>query len=219
MNPIRVLLADDHALVRAGIRSLLEKMKTVQVVGEAGNGRQAIELTRECNPQVVLMDIAMNEMNGLEATSRLVKELPGVKVVILSMHASEEYVIQALRSGAAGYLLKDAATAELDQAIQTVLRGETYLSPSISKSAIERYLQRVSQPEPPGSELTPRQREILQMIAEGKNTKEIAFTLGLSVKTVETHRALLMNRLNIHDVVGLTRYAMRIGLAQAETGL
>lgn len=219
MSAIRVLLADDHALVRAGIRTLLEKMAPVRVVAEAGNGRQALELAREHRPQVALMDIAMSEMNGLEATARLAKEMPGVKVVILSMHASEEYVLQALRSGAAGYLLKDAATAELDQAIRTVLRGETYLSPAISKTAIERYLQRVSQPEPPGSELTPRQREILQMIAEGKNMKEIAFTLGLSVKTVETHRALLMHRLNIHDVVRLVRYAMRIGLVQAEPGL
>jgi DNA-binding NarL/FixJ family response regulator len=219
MSEIPVLLADDHALVRAGIRSLLEKMALVRVVAEAGNGRQALELAREHRPKVVLMDIAMSEMNGLDATARLTKEMPEVKVVILSMHASEEYVLQALRSGAAGYLLKDAATAELDQAIRTVLQGETYLSPAISRSAIERYLQRVNQGEPPGSELTPRQREILQMIAEGRNTKEIAFTLGLSVKTVETHRTLMMHRLDIHEIAGLVRYAMRIGLVQAEPGL
>ncbi len=219
MNAIRVLLADDHALVRAGIRSLLEKMPRVQVVAEAGDGRRALELAREHGPQVVLMDIAMSEMNGLEATARLTKECPGVKVVILSMHASEEYVLQALRSGASGYLLKDAAADELQLAIRTVLRDETYLSPTISRSAIDRYLQRVSQTEPVANALTPRQREILQMIAEGQNTKEIAFALGLSVKTVETHRALLMHRLDIHDVAGLTRHAMRIGLVQAEPGL
>jgi DNA-binding NarL/FixJ family response regulator len=214
---LRLLLVDDHALVRAGIRSLLEKMPEVEVVAEAGDGRTALELAREHRPDVVLMDLAMSELNGLEATARLKKELPETKVVILSMHTNEEYVVQALRAGAAGYLVKDAAAVELQVGLRTVARGERYLSPSISPEAIAAYEARAANG--PTAHLTPRQREILQLIAEGKNTKEIAYTLGVSVKTVETHRALLMVRLKIFDVPGLVRYAMRIGLVQGERGL
>jgi DNA-binding NarL/FixJ family response regulator len=163
-------------------------------------------------PNMVLMDIAMAGLNGLEATARIIKEFPQVRIIILSMHANEEYVLQTLRAGAAGYLLKDAATAELELAIQAVAKGDTYLSPAISKRVIEDYVGRTSGQKGPAEQLTPRQREILQMVAEGKSTKEIAFLLNLSVKTVETHRAQLMDRLDIHDVPGLVRHAMRTGL-------
>jgi len=213
-NTTRVLLADDHHLVRAGIRSLLEKMPGIEVVGEASNGREALELVKAQMPDVVLLDIAMTELGGLEALSRITKNFSTVKVVILSAHANEEYVIRALRSGAAGYMLKDAATAELELALKSIAEGKTYLSPSISRTVIDSYLARVGDGGPL-EQLTSRQREILQMIAEGKNTKEIASTLEISVKTVEAHRLQLMARLGIHDVPGLVRYAIRSGLVSA----
>jgi DNA-binding NarL/FixJ family response regulator len=217
MNMIRVLLVDDHTLVRAGIRSLLEKIPEVEVVGEASNGREALEFVRLQLPNLVLMDIAMRDLGGLEALPRIRKSFPTVKVVILSAHANEEYVIRALRSGAAGYMLKDAATVELELVIKSVAQGKTYLSPSISRPVIDSYLQRVGADVSPLDQLTSRQREILQLIAEGKSTKEIASTLGISVKTVETHRLQLMARLNIHDVPGLVRYAIRSGLVSSDT--
>jgi DNA-binding NarL/FixJ family response regulator len=216
MNATRVVLADDHALVRAGIRALLEKISDVEVVGEAGTGREALELVKSELPNLVLMDIAMAQLGGLEALPRVTKDFPGVKVIILSAHANEEYVIRALRSGASGYLLKDAATAELEFAIRSVSEDKTYLSPSISRTVIDSYLERVGGQLSPLEQLTPRQREILQLIAEGKNTKEIASDLDISVKTVESHRLQLMERLNIHDVPGLVRYAVRSGLVSAE---
>jgi DNA-binding NarL/FixJ family response regulator len=216
MNGIRVLLADDHALVRAGIRSLLEKMPGVEVVAEASTGRQALEMVKAKLPNLVLMDIAMAELGGLEALPRVTKDFPGVKVIILSAHANEEYVIRALRGGAAGYMLKDAATAELELAIRSVTEDKTYLSPSISRTVIDSYLERVGGQLSPLEQLTPRQREILQLLAEGRNTKEVASDLNISVKTVESHRLQLMERLNIHDVPGLVRYAVRSGLVSAE---
>jgi DNA-binding NarL/FixJ family response regulator len=212
----RVLLADDHVLVRAGIRSLLEKMSGIEVVAEAGDGYEALELTKKHFPNVVLMDIAIPGLNGLEALARATKEFPAVKVIILSMHANEEYVLRALRAGACGYLLKDAAVTELELALRAVTRGETYLSPRISKRVIGSYLERLGNERPLREELTPRQREIVQLIAEGKSTKEIAFLLKVSVKTVEAHRAQLMARLDIRDVAGLVRYAMRVGLVPPE---
>ncbi|HEX4646999.1 MAG TPA: response regulator transcription factor [Verrucomicrobiae bacterium] len=217
MNRVRILLADDHTLMRAGIRSLLEKIPGVEVVGEAADGREALALVRAQLPNLVLMDIAMSGLNGLEATARVVKEFPQVRVIILSMHANEEYVVQTLRTGASGYLLKDAATAELELAILAVARGDTYLSPAISKRVIDDYLGRVIGEKTPLDQLTPRQREILQLIAEGKSTKEIAFLLNVSIKTVETHRLQLMDRLGIHDIPGLVRHAMRLGLVPPET--
>ncbi len=215
MPALRVLLADDHALVRAGMRSLLRDIEGVEVVGEAADGGQALALAERARPDVVLLDIAMKGMNGLEAAARLRELHPGIKVIILSMHASEEYVLQALRAGAAAYLIKDSATAELELALRSVMRGETYLSPAISRQVVEGYVQRVGAGagEDP---LTPRQREVLRRIAEGRSTKEIAFDLGLSVKTVETHRAQIMERLAIRDVAGLVRYAMRTGLVPPE---
>ena len=215
MPALRVLLADDHALVRAGMRSLLRDIEGVEVVGEAADGAQALALAERERPDVVLLDIAMKGMNGLEAAARFRELHPGIKVIILSMHASEEYVLQALRAGVVGYLIKDSATAELELALRSVVRGETYLSPAISRQVVEGYVQRVGAGtgEDP---LTPRQREVLKRIAEGRSTKEIAFDLGLSVKTVETHRAQIMERVGIRDVAGLVRYAMRTGLVPPE---
>ena len=217
MKAIRILVADDHTLVRAGIRELLQKIPQVEVVAEAGDGREALALVKAKLPNLVLLDIAMKSLTGLEVAERIAKDFPGVKVIILSMHANEEYVMRALRAGASGYLLKDAATAELELALKAVSAGETYLSPAISRAVIDSYLGRVEGKQSPLDQLTPRQREILQLIAEGRSTKEIAFTLNVSVKTVETHRAQLMDRLDIHDVAGLVRYAMRVGLISPET--
>ena len=208
----RVLLADDHALVRVGIRSLLSTIVGFDVVGEAGTGHEVVELAGTLRPHVVLMDIAMPGLNGLDATARIVERHPEMRVIILSMHAGEEYALQALRAGAAGYLLKDADLLELERAIVAVARGETYLSPAISKHVIADYRRRVAEQPEPIDRLTPRQREVLRLIAEGLSTKEIAFKLSLSVKTVETHRAQLMERLEIRDVAGLVRFAVRSGL-------
>jgi DNA-binding NarL/FixJ family response regulator len=216
MNKTRLLLADDHRLVRAGFRSLLEKVSGVEVVAEADDGREALELIKKQRPDIAFIDIAMPSLNGLEVASRVSKEFPGTRVIILSIHANEEYVVQALRAGASGYLVKDAAIAELELAIRAVRRGDTYLSSRVSTSVIKDYLDRVSVNHSPFNQLTPRQREIVQLIAEGKNTKEIAADLDISIKTVESHRLQLMERLNIHDVPGLVRYAIRSGLVSAE---
>jgi DNA-binding NarL/FixJ family response regulator len=216
MARLRVLLVDDHALVRAGIRSLLQELPDVEVVAEASDGAQALQIAEREQPDVVLMDIAMKGMNGLEAAAKLRERQPGVKVVILSMHTSEEYVLLALRAGASAYLIKDSATAELELALNSVMRGETYLSPAISRQVVDGYVQRVGTGA--GADpLTQRQREVLKHIAEGRSTKEIAFELDLSVKTIETHRAQIMERLGIRDVAGLVRYAMRVGIVPPET--
>jgi DNA-binding NarL/FixJ family response regulator len=207
---IRILLADDHALVRAGMKSLLESAEGFEVVGEAPNGREALRLAKALKPDVALFDIAMPELNGLDAARRLGTECPEVRVLILSMHTDPGYVREAMQAGTAGYLLKDAGVEELELAIRAALRGERYLDPRISKQVIEGYVRGLDTPE--GAALTPRQREILQLIAEGRSTREIAQRLHVSVKTVETHRAQLMDRLGIRDVAGLTRYAIRIGL-------
>jgi len=220
MNPTRVLLVDDHLLVRAGLRTLLEQMPGTEVVGESSNGREALDLIKATPPDVVLMDITMAEMNGLVATAQITHDFPQVRILMLSMHATKEYVTQALQAGASGYLLKDAAPTELELAIRSVMRGEKYLSPAVSTHVIADYLQRTtgtttSRADTESSSTTPltlRQREILQLIAEGNTTKEIAAKLTLSVKTVETHRTQLMERLDIHDIAGLVRYAIRIGL-------
>ncbi len=212
---IRVLLADDHALVRAGIHSLLQGMREVQVVGEASSGEEAVELADRERPDVVLMDIAMKGITGLEAAAQMRERYPEVRVVILSMHAGEEYVLQALRAGAVGYLLKDAATGELELALRSVMRGESWLSPSVSRQVVEGYMHRTGGETAP-EVLTARQREVLKLVAGGKSTKEIAFLLNLSVKTVETHRAQIMERLGIRDVAGLVRYALRTGLVPPE---
>ena len=216
MSPVRVLLADDHSLVRAGLRKLLESIADFQVVGEAGDGLTLMELVQQLQPDLVLMDISMPGLNGIEATARVMRAWPQTRVVILSMHQNEEYVRQALRYGAAAYLLKDAAPLELEQALAAVVRGETYLSPAVSQGVLSDYVGRLRRDEQPGDALTPRQREVLKLIAQGKSTKEIARSLDLSVKTVDTHRSQLMKQLDIHEVTGLVRYALRVGLISAE---
>jgi len=216
MKPIRILLADDHALVRAGIRALAQNLAGVEVVAEAVDGREALAAIKTHQPDIVLMDISMAGLNGLEAAARVARDFPNVRVIILSAHSNEEYVCQALRAGAAGYLLKDAGTSELDLAIKAVARGETYLSPTVSKHVIADYLRRTGGETGSLQLLTPRQREILQLIAEGQTTKQIAKTLHISVKTVETHRMQLMERIDIHDVAGLVRFAIRVGLVQSD---
>jgi Response regulator containing a CheY-like receiver domain and an HTH DNA-binding domain len=216
-GPLSIILADDHSLVRAGIRTLLEKLPGVTIVAESGDGRETLALVHQHNPDVVIMDITMPSLNGLDATARILRECPRTKVLILSMHTGEDYVLQALRAGATGYLLKDAATAELRLALEAVQRGETYLSPTISKEVLARHRQLANDPKADTTKtLTPRMREIVQLIAEGRSTKEIAFLLNLSVKTIETHRMHLMARLGLHDVAGVVRYALRTGLISAE---
>ena len=214
--PIKVFLIEDHNLVRAGIKSLLENLNGIEVAGEAGNGRDALRMMRNDVPDIVLTDIAMAGLNGMETTSRITKDFPNVRVIVLSMYANEEYVMQALRAGAAGYLVKEAATSELELAIRAVARGDTYLSPAVSGKVIDKTLGRAVPQNSPLDRLTPRQREILQLIAEGRSTKQIADTLTLSVKTVETHRAQLMSRLEIFDVPGLVRYAIRVGMISSD---
>jgi DNA-binding NarL/FixJ family response regulator len=214
--PIRVLLADDHTLVRAGIRGLLQSLSGVEVVGEASEGHEALHLAETLRPDVVLLDIGMPRLNGLEAAGRLGMINGPPRVVILSMHNSEEYVVRALRAGCAGYLLKDSAVSELEVAVRAVARGETYLSPAVSKQVVEDYVNRIGGALDPLDALTPRQREILQLVAEGHTSKEIAQQLRLSLKTVEAHRAQIMERLGVHELAGLVRFAVRVGLIRPE---
>ncbi|MFN8453416.1 MAG: response regulator transcription factor [Anaerolineae bacterium] len=212
---VKILLADDHTLVRAGFRALLQSLPDLEVVAEAADGAEALRLVELHQPELVLMDIGMRGLNGLEATARISQEFPQVKVIILSIHASEEYVLRALRAGAKGYLLKDANMAELETAITTVMAGDDYLSPAVSKQLAD-YIRHMERDVNPADLLTPRQREVFQLIAKGRTTKEIAQTLGIGVKTVETHRTQLMERLDIHDIAGLVRYAIRTGLITPE---
>jgi DNA-binding NarL/FixJ family response regulator len=212
MTQIRVLLVDDHKLVRAGIRSLLERLPDVEVIAEASDGREAIRLVEKNEPQIVLMDLAMPDLNGLEATQYLTSTFPKVRVIILSIYADEEHVYQALRAGAAGYLLKGAATEELELAIRSVAQGEDYLSPPVSKPVIMEYIRRTNAGLNSRERLSPRQTQILKLIAEGKTTKQVALELAISVKTVETHRSALMMRVGVRDVAGLVRYAVKVGL-------
>jgi DNA-binding NarL/FixJ family response regulator len=209
---IRVLIADDHGLVRAGIRALLEKQSKMEVVGEARNGREALALATRHRPDIVLMDISMPELNGLEVVRQLARDIPQVRCIILSMHGDEEHVWQALKAGAAGYLVKGGSLAELELAITSVAQGETYLSPGVSGPVIKEYVRRTSHDGDSADNLTARQREILQMIAEGKTTKQMALILKVSVKTIESHRAQLMKRLGVQDIASLVKYALRIGL-------
>jgi DNA-binding NarL/FixJ family response regulator len=216
MASIRMVLADDHTLFRAGIRALLADIEGVEVVAEAGDGREALHLISLHQPDVVLLDIGMAGLNGLEVSAQVTVECPAVRVIILSMHAHDEYVLHALRTGAVGYMLKDADTVELELALKAVMRGEIYLSPAVSKQVVTGYVQRAKMVDDL-EHLSLRQRETLQLIAEGHTTQEIARRLGISMKTVEKHRAQLMERLNIHDVAGLVRYAIRAGLVTPES--
>lgn len=215
MGPIRVLLADDHPVVRAGLRLLLEQTGAVQVIAEAADGPEALKAVATHRPQVVLLDVSMPGMSGLDVVEQVTRRWPDVRVLILSVHAEEELVVQALRAGAAGYLLKDADPHELEEAIRTVAVGGSYVAPGVSGHLV-RYLNRPEPPADPLEQLTPRQREVLQRIAEGYSNKEIARRLHISAKTVETHRMQLMERLDIHDVAGLTRFAIRVGLVRPD---
>jgi DNA-binding NarL/FixJ family response regulator len=212
MKTIRVLLADDHTLVRAGMRSLLESIDGVEVVAESGDGHETLDLIAKLLPDVALVDIGMPGLSGLEVTRRISGASSRTRVVILSMHAEPSYVAQALRAGAVGYLLKGGSVEELPLALQAAMRGETYLTSRVSRSIVDGFLRDTVDATDPLAGLTDRQREILQLVAEGKSTKEIATLLDVSIRTVETHRARLMERLEIHDVAGLVRFAIRAGL-------
>jgi DNA-binding NarL/FixJ family response regulator len=209
---VRVLLADDHKLFRAGIRALLQTLPDVEIVGEAADGREALRLITTHNPDVVLMDIMMPDLNGLDAAARIARASPRSHVVMLSMNADEDSVLQALRAGADGYLVKTADPAELELAIRAVSRGDKFLSSAVSQVVVTACLTRIDQEETSLERLPPRQREVLQLIAEGHTTKEIASKLDISIKTAEAYRGELMKTLDIHDIASLTRYAIRTGL-------
>jgi DNA-binding NarL/FixJ family response regulator len=216
MTPVRVLLADDHKLVRAGFRVMLNNLNNVEVVAETGDGREALELIQKHRPDVAFVDITMPSLTGLEVAKRAAKEAPNVRIIIVSMHTAEEYVGRAVRAGVAGYVLKNADPIELELAIRAAVKGEIYLSPAVSKSLIDDYSRRLAEDKTMEDRLTARQREVLQLIAEGQNTKDIASRLNVSIKTVETHRKQLMERLDIHDVAGLVRFAIRSGIIEPE---
>jgi DNA-binding NarL/FixJ family response regulator len=214
---IRILLADDHKITRQGLRSLLEKQQDMQVVAEAENGRIAVRLAAEMAPDVVIMDVTMPDLNGIEATRQIVEASPDIRVIALSMHSDTTFVTEMLKSGAAGYLLKDCAFEELTRAIRTVINDKIYLSPSISGVVVEDYIHRISKTAPEDSDiLTDREREVLQLMAEGGSTKQIAIKLHISIKTVETHRRQIMSKLGIHTIAELTKYAIRKGLTSLE---
>jgi len=217
MSKIRVLLIDDHTLVRAGIRSLLETIDDVEVVAESGDGREALELISLHRPDLALLDIGMPGMNGIEVARQAGRASPRTKIVVLSMYDDKTHVTQAILAGVSGYLLKGAAVAELPMAVKAVMAGETYLTPKVSRHVVDGFRFDEASATDPLDGLTQRQREILQLIAEGHGTKEIAGILEVSVKTVETHRARLMARLDIHDVSGLVRFAIRSGLVSSES--
>lgn len=210
----RVLLADDHTLVRTGIRALLEAAGNLEVVGEASDGRAAVELVRTLNPDLAIIDVAMPNMNGIEAVRQICADHPHTRVIMLSMHSDQQYIYEALRCGAAGYVLKDAAFTELVSAIQTVLEGKTYLSPPLADSVMTDYVRR-AQGKTAITELdklSSREREVLQLIGEGNSSAEIAKVLFISVRTVETHRQHIMEKLNIHSIAELTKFAIRHGI-------
>jgi two-component system response regulator NreC len=214
---IKIILADDHQIVRHGLRSLLTAEPDMQVVGEADNGREVVKLVQESHPQVVIMDISMPDLNGIEATRQILNYAPGIKVIALSMHSDSLFVLNMFKAGASGYLLKDCALEELVKAVRTVLNRKIYLSPGISDIVIKDFVIGWSPPESSAySILTTREREVLQLMAEGKNTNQIADNLCVSVKTVEAHRKQLMNKLDIHSVAELTKYAIRQGLTSLE---
>jgi DNA-binding NarL/FixJ family response regulator len=216
MSAMRVLLADDHGLILAAMRLLVERIEGVTVVAEAFNGRDAVALAKLHRPDLVIMDISMRELNGIDATRQIKAEVEGSQVLILSSHTSEDFVHRAIRAGASGYLVKDSVPHELQDAIRALARGDSYMSPSVSKHLVSGFMRGGAAQESSLELLTGRQREILQMIAEGKSTKEIAHDLGLGVKTVETHRAALMGRLEIRDIAGLVLFAVRHGLVSVD---
>jgi two-component system response regulator NreC len=209
MKPIRILLADDHAVVRQGFKMILSAQSDMEIVGEAGNGREAVSLAEQLRPDVVVMDVAMPELNGIEATRRLGESVPHTRVVALSMHKDNVYVREILRAGARGYLLKDSPAGDLVAAVRAVASGEGYLSPAVSNAVLDDYRRHVTNPI---DLLTSREREVLQMLSEGKTNKEIAGVLNLSVYTVDAHRGRIMEKLNLHSINELVRFAVRNGL-------
>ena len=214
MKKVRILLADDHTVMRAGLRALLERQPNLEVVGEAENGRQTVELASSHVPDVVVMDIAMPNLNGVEATRRMVSKQPTISVVILSMYSDESYVMRALEAGARAYLLKDSAVSDLIRAIEAVSQGKSFFSPKISRILAEEYVRALKQKGVADSYelLTPREREILQLLAEGKTNKEVATSLNISVYTAETHRGNILQKLNLHSSAELVLYAVRKGI-------
>jgi two-component system, NarL family, response regulator NreC len=208
--PIRVILADDHAVVRQGIKSLLER-EGIQVIAEAEDGWEAIQLAVKHSPDIAVIDIGMPSLNGLDAARELKRAAPKTRALFLTLHEESEYLMQALRAGAKGYVLKNQAFADLVRAIHLVYRGEMYLSPGMSTTVVHAYL---SKSEIPADPITSRERQVLQLIAEGKSTRDIASLLGISVKTADSHRSRLMGKLDIHEVASLVRYAVRKGLVQ-----
>jgi two-component system response regulator NreC len=215
---IRILLADDHKIIREGLRSLLEKEPDLEVVAEAGNGAKTVKLARKLKPEIVIMDITMPDLNGIEATRQIIGELPNIKVIALSMHSDRRFVVGMLKAGASGYLLKDCAFDELIHTVHTVVSNRIYLSPGITDIVVNDYLRQISTTNSSvTSVLTAREREVLQLLAEGKTTKQIADHLYLSVKTIETHRRQIMFKLDIHSIAELTKYAIREGLTSLET--
>jgi DNA-binding NarL/FixJ family response regulator len=216
MTIIRVLIADDHALLRAGLRGVLDGLEGIAVVGEAADGRKALELVGALQPDILMTDIGMPVLDGLALTTLVARDFPQTRVMILSMHTEDEYADRALRAGAVGYLIKDSGTTELEPAIRAVARGESFLSPAISKHVVAGYARLSVSQVSPGDPLTPRQREVLKLVALGLTTKAIAHRLDISPKTADTHRVQLMERLGIHDIAGLVRYAIRIGLVSPD---
>jgi len=216
VGQIRILLADDHIIIRSGLRLLLEQQTDFKVVGEASNGREAIKLVSELHPEVAILDIGMPELNGIEATRQILVENPLTQVVILSMHSDEGYVLRALRAGARAYILKNSAEMDLIRAVRTVAEGKSFFSPVISKMLLEDYVRQVQDKgvEDSYELLTPREREVLQLLAEGRTNKEVANVLNLSLYTVETHRGNILQKLNLHGVPDLILYAVRKGIIQ-----
>lgn len=212
MRPVRILLADDHTIVRHGLRRMLEERPEFQVVAEACDGRQAMRLAEQHKPDVAIVDVAMPLLNGIETTRQLVRKVPGIKVLVLSMHVDEVYVTQMLRAGAAGYLLKDSADSDLFQAVTAIARGQSFFSPAISRLMVDEYVR----PRPEGLDryetLSDREREVFQLVAEAKTNKEIAAMLGISPSTVETHRARIIQKLDLHSATEIALYAVRRGV-------
>ena len=215
---LRVILADDHKIVRDGLRNLLNKPPEVEVIADTEDGRSTVELARKLSPDVVIMDITMPDMNGIEATRRILSENPHIKVIGLSMHSDRRFVVEMLKAGVSGYLLKDCAFEELEKAIHAVMKNQIYLCPPIAKTVTQDYLHRLTPTNASSvyTILTPREREVLQLLSEGKTTKQIAYNLGLSGKTVETHTQKVMKKLSLHSLAELTKYAIREGLTSLE---
>jgi two-component system response regulator NreC len=216
--PSKILLADDHSIIRQGLFALLEKQPDIEVVGAVEDGRKAIELVRELKPDIVIMDITMPNLNGIDATHKIIEQAPQVKVVALSMHSSRRFVSEMLKAGAKGYILKECLFDELIEAIRTVIKGDIYLSHKITGVVVNDYVKRISSKSPPEAPaLTEREREVLQLLAEGKSTKQIALPLHVSDKTIESNRRNIMDKLNIHSIAELTKYAVREGITPLDS--